>query len=366
MNIESYETELEEYEVAVNELTKQEQDLEDKQKKIDDALKTIEHDICILSFIQEEQENNLSVKQELNQKRKDIINQISSLKTDIELQKEDIKSKREILNSLDGDFDEAHSLLEERAKVILKCEEILERINTQIDRFNGSETTINVRKILYDDQELEAINNVEILEYEAMNDIAKNNDKIERKLIEPQSSGEFVVEQKGIKEFFPHSLEAQRKIAEYGQSSVVYRNGYPDFSPFIMHSSKWGVLNGQVEIPHMTYHRRNVKSEYIQRRDKVDMLDIASGIGNFTQADLMLVQQIMTMHPSINSYEKDSTSYIKTKYALLKEVENFRVANNLTWHEVADGKTMQLVPREIHCACPHSGGVEMMKYASRL
>ena len=44
------------------------------------------------------------------------------------------------------------------------------------------------------------------------------------------------------------------------------------------------------------------------------------------------------------------------------EFQKYRESNKLTWHECPDGKTMQLVPTDIHNACRHSGGVAEMKY----
>ncbi|KYC86307.1 MULTISPECIES: HNH endonuclease [Heyndrickxia] len=41
-----------------------------------------------------------------------------------------------------------------------------------------------------------------------------------------------------------------------------------------------------------------------------------------------------------------------------KDIEKYRVKNNLTWHELNDGVTMQLVPTEINAKFGHLGGVE--------
>jgi NAD+--asparagine ADP-ribosyltransferase len=41
----------------------------------------------------------------------------------------------------------------------------------------------------------------------------------------------------------------------------------------------------------------------------------------------------------------------------IKEVENYRKINKLTWHELNDGKIMQLVPTEINKRFGHLGGV---------
>jgi len=44
-----------------------------------------------------------------------------------------------------------------------------------------------------------------------------------------------------------------------------------------------------------------------------------------------------------------------------KEVTDYRVSNNLTWHEMNDVKTMQLVPTEINSFFDHLGGVSEAK-----
>lgn len=44
-----------------------------------------------------------------------------------------------------------------------------------------------------------------------------------------------------------------------------------------------------------------------------------------------------------------------------RDVENWRREHNYTWHEHQDCKTVQLVPREVHCNTPHRGGVSILK-----
>ncbi|SFD38234.1 A nuclease of the HNH/ENDO VII superfamily with conserved WHH [Bacillus sp. 491mf] len=39
------------------------------------------------------------------------------------------------------------------------------------------------------------------------------------------------------------------------------------------------------------------------------------------------------------------------------DIEDFRLANNLTWHELNDVKTVQLVPSSINSTLGHLGGV---------
>lgn len=44
-----------------------------------------------------------------------------------------------------------------------------------------------------------------------------------------------------------------------------------------------------------------------------------------------------------------------------EDIAKYREDNKLSWHECADMKTMQLVPREIHLNVPHEGGISMAK-----
>ena len=69
-------------------------------------------------------------------------------------------------------------------------------------------------------------------------------------------------------------------------------------------------------------------------------------LGNFAQADNVLLERVQQIIPEAN----------------VQDIVAFRKENQLTWHECADGKTMQLIPTAIHDACRHSGGVSEMKY----
>lgn len=55
--------------------------------------------------------------------------------------------------------------------------------------------------------------------------------------------------------------------------------------------------------------------------------------------------------------------YAKQKGITLEEATAFRVDNNLTWHELNDMKTMQLVPSEINRFFGHLGGVSEARKA---
>lgn len=150
---------------------------------------------------------------------------------------------------------------------------------------------------------------------------------------------------KGNSEFRPNGKAALKKMGEYGKNTVEYKDGYPDFSPFSEHNTKFGKLKCEVEIPHMTDQRENPSWEY-GRRPQGTAHNPNYDLGNFAQADNALLLKMQELNPN----------------ATVNDVVQFRKDNQLTWHECADGKTMQLVPQEIHNACRHSGGVSEMKY----
>ncbi len=148
-------------------------------------------------------------------------------------------------------------------------------------------------------------------------------------------------DERGNSAFHPNDEDALAKMKEYGRDSVDYKDNNPDFSPFTKHDTPYGEMDGQVEIPHMTDNRENPTWEY-GRRPAGTSHDPNYDLGNFAQADNELSKKMGNMTP--------------------EEVAAYRKANNLTWHECPDGKTMQLVPSEIHDACRHSGGVSEQKY----
>lgn len=161
-----------------------------------------------------------------------------------------------------------------------------------------------------------------------------------------EKTGTFLGEP-GNSEFIPKDQKALDKMEEYGRNTVEYKNNYPDFSPFVQHDSPWGPLNGEVEIPHMTDSRENPQWD-LGRRPKGTSHDPNYDLGNFAQADNELYNSLKDHYPDLKP----------------EDIEKYRKENGLTWHECPDGKTMQLIPTEIHDACRHSGGVSEMKYRS--
>lgn len=96
-------------------------------------------------------------------------------------------------------------------------------------------------------------------------------------------------------------------------SKITYRNAVPDFSPF---------QEAQVTIPSMTNSRSR----------------------NFSQADKALAE-IWTKG------QHNGRSWTA------RDVEAYRTSNNLTWHEMSNMESMQLVPRQVNQTFTHFGGV---------
>lgn len=162
--------------------------------------------------------------------------------------------------------------------------------------------------------------------------------------IPTEKTGEFS-DEVGNSEFKPYSQDALDKMKEFGRETVEYKDGYPDFEPFTGHSSDWGMIDGQVEIGHMTDNRQNSSWEF-GRRPNGKSHEPNYDLGNFAQADNAVAEKLRENNPNIKG----------------EDIEKYRIQNKLIWHECADGKTMQLVPKEIHEACRHSGGVSEQKY----
>lgn len=171
----------------------------------------------------------------------------------------------------------------------------------------------------------------------------ETEDKYVTPRLPTEKNGHFSGE-KGESKFFPADDQAKLKMKEYGKEYVEYRGKHPDFTPFTSYNDpQMGSFKGEVDIGHMTTNRHNPSYEYGKRTDGHA---IHEDLGNFSQADNELAK-------SINLQNNGNITG--------KDVEKFRQAKNLTWHECENGSKMQLIPAEIHKACPHSGGVAEIK-----
>ena len=134
--------------------------------------------------------------------------------------------------------------------------------------------------------------------------------------------------ERGNSGYIPDNPAAQAVMREYGQDSVAIHNSHPDFSPFSVHDTPWGTRTCEVEIGHMVPQR-------------------AEADGNYKQADEELAKMIG------GGVTRD-------------DVRQYREQNKLTWHEVEDGKTMQLIPTVINSSVAHTGGVSISGYGQKM
>ena len=114
--------------------------------------------------------------------------------------------------------------------------------------------------------------------------------------------------------FHPEKQEALDALKNHKQDGIMYRDGEPDFSK---------ISYATVEIDDMTSNRPY----------------------NFKQANEACARQW-------NEQKRDK----RTDWTA-RDVENWRIEHNCSWHERLDRKTMDLVQRDVHEECKHYGGV---------
>lgn len=129
----------------------------------------------------------------------------------------------------------------------------------------------------------------------------------------------------GTFDFIPDDEAARQTMQQYGQETIHYKDNFVEMDPYTKHQTDWGEVDCQVEVGYMSDNRSH----------------------NYAQADEALAKKISA-----------ETGVEVTK----ADVINYRESNKLTWHEVQDRETMQLVPREIHESARHRGGVSQAKY----
>ncbi|MBT4480229.1 MAG: hypothetical protein HOC69_04240 [Candidatus Marinimicrobia bacterium] len=115
----------------------------------------------------------------------------------------------------------------------------------------------------------------------------------------------------------PEGLPWKNILETNGVSGISYENGKPNFSP---------VARAAVKIDDFTANRDT----------------------NFSQAD----EKLATQWTKDNHDGKSWTP---------SEISKYRKDNDLSWHEWADMKTMELVPQKVHGNITHSGGISAYK-----
>nr|WP_071743042.1 MULTISPECIES: HNH endonuclease [Bacillus] len=126
----------------------------------------------------------------------------------------------------------------------------------------------------------------------------------------------------------PPDPTLQKILNEAGINGIEYKNGVPDFSP---------VAKAQFEIEYMLggTGKHGTKARTI----------------NFKQADQKLAEQLN------NSPELASKFGMTPGEIKAGDIADYREEYKLTWHELNDVKTIQLVPSEINGKFGHLGGV---------
>ncbi|WP_425457442.1 HNH endonuclease [Bacillus marasmi] len=126
----------------------------------------------------------------------------------------------------------------------------------------------------------------------------------------------------------PPDPDLKRILDEASIEGIQYKNGVPDFS---------SVAKAQVEINYML----GGKSVYGGKARRA----------NFIQSDQKLADQINNSPELARQFGMDSGTISA------RDIKKYREINNLTWHELNDVKTMQLVPTKINSEFGHLGGV---------
>ena len=126
----------------------------------------------------------------------------------------------------------------------------------------------------------------------------------------------------------PPDPQVQNILDEAGIAGIQYKNAVPDFSP---------TAQAQVEFDYMLGGTGQQGS--------------AARRANFSQADQQLANQIN------NSPELARQFGMQPGAVKAKDIKLYRTQNQLTWHELNDVKTMQLVPSQINDTFGHLGGV---------
>ena len=106
-------------------------------------------------------------------------------------------------------------------------------------------------------------------------------------------------------------------------TKITYQNAIPDFSPYAL---------AEVKIPNMTNNR------YSNQKDGI--------VGNFEQADTALAELWTKMKYQNRTWTATDVEVFRTNYPY-----------KLTWHEMSNMESMQLVPFDVNDTFTHYGGV---------
>lgn len=155
-----------------------------------------------------------------------------------------------------------------------------------------------------------------------------------------------------------HTYKQLREIFDaYGVKGdgIRYVNGNPSFGSFAKLRINGDIIDTSVVIPDM---KPDIKVKLPDGRIKT-----ISG-RDFNQA----YKNTNNHAWDVPVLDSDSSNYYQADRALAAkigatadQVRAMRETNGLTWHEVSDGLTMELIPTAVHDAFKHCGGVSQMK-----
>ena len=126
----------------------------------------------------------------------------------------------------------------------------------------------------------------------------------------------------------PPDPQLKKILDEAGVDGIQYKNAVPDFSP---------VAKAEFDIDYMLGGNGNRGTN--ARR------------ANFAQADQKLADQLNSSPNLARNFGMEAGG-IKAR-----DIERYRERNKLTWHELNDVETIQLVPSKINKTFGHLGGV---------
>lgn len=147
---------------------------------------------------------------------------------------------------------------------------------------------------------------------------------------------------RGESECLPITPETKVVLEKYGQKSVRYSDGIPDFSPF---------AESTVKISGMSGDRTSTRTKLVDKNNafgRAEEYHYRIKEGNYKQAD-KITAKVWT------ETKREGRSWSS------HDVELYRKQNDLTWHECNDRKTMMLIPTRINSEFTHLGGASEAK-----
>lgn len=337
-------------------LVEQREELQSREQNLQYAISCIREDVEI-SLLLQEKHDDMSISQEsLENHFHSLAERVHEVEVMLQGSEEQLQESEAVLRELENDGEDVEAgrtILEKRKRLLETCWLELKQVKGQLGfQWDKLEETSYLSSEINWTETMNTIEELAILKeiYQEESDfmpIEYQSEEPNRNTLHlPTKETGIFEDKRGNSAFRPYDVEALEAMKQYGVDYVIYKDGYPDFSPFAVQETPWGSINTTVEIGHMTDKRRNSRWDFGRRKNSHD---IHTDLGNFEQADVVLCQKLN------KQLEKQGIKLMPG------DVQKFR-GNHLVWHECADGKTMQLVPAKIHDACRHSGGVSEMKY----